>query len=278
MARARNIKPGFYKNEDLAECSVWARLIFPGLWMLADREGRMEDRPKRIKGELLPYDSVEVDPLLDELARFGFILRYELDGQRFIQICKFAEHQTPHIREQASSIPAPDETVQSTTKAVPRQCLDDGEASPRSPDSLNPSLLNPSSLNVGNAPEPVAPAAPKKSRAPAKTPLPADFCISERVQRWADEKGHRHLQRHFDHFVSACKAKGYVYADWDQALQNAIRDDWAKVNVPQARGSPGGYESAKDRSRREAAEQLTGRRAHDPFTIDITEAGAPLLG
>ena len=74
MARARNIKPGFYKNEDLAECSPWARLIFPGLWMLADREGRMEDRPKRIKGELLPYDSIDVDPLLEELARWGFIL------------------------------------------------------------------------------------------------------------------------------------------------------------------------------------------------------------
>ena len=35
MARARNIKPGFYKNEDLAECSLTARFIFPGLWMLA---------------------------------------------------------------------------------------------------------------------------------------------------------------------------------------------------------------------------------------------------
>ena len=66
MARARNIKPGLYKNEDLAECSVWARYIFPGMWMLADREGRLEDRPKRIKGELLPYDSIEVEPLLVE--------------------------------------------------------------------------------------------------------------------------------------------------------------------------------------------------------------------
>ncbi|MCX8018393.1 MAG: hypothetical protein N2690_10910, partial [Rhodocyclaceae bacterium] len=59
--RARNIKPGFYKNEDLAECSVWARLIFPGLWMMADRDGRLEDRPKRIKAELLPFDAVDVD-------------------------------------------------------------------------------------------------------------------------------------------------------------------------------------------------------------------------
>lgn len=105
MARARNIKPGLYKNENLAECSVWARFIFPGLWMLADREGRLEDRPKRIKGELLAYDNVDVDPLLDELAIFGFIVRYEVDGNRFIQILKFAEHQAPHSTEKDSVFP-----------------------------------------------------------------------------------------------------------------------------------------------------------------------------
>lgn len=147
MARARNIKPGLYKNEDLAECSVWARFIFPGLWMLADREGRLEDRPKRIKGELLPYDSVEVDPLLGELARYGFILRYEVGGQRFIQICKFLEHQTPHVREQASTIPAPPDATQSTAKVVPNTDLGNDLASPRSPDSLNPDSLIPDSLN-----------------------------------------------------------------------------------------------------------------------------------
>jgi hypothetical protein len=107
MARARNIKPGFYKNEDLAECSIWARFIFPGLWMLADREGRLEDRPKRIKGELLPFDSKDAEPLLNELEAFGFIERYEVDGRSFIQILAFSKHQNPHHREPESSIPPP---------------------------------------------------------------------------------------------------------------------------------------------------------------------------
>jgi hypothetical protein len=105
MARARNIKPGLYKNEDLAECSVWARLIFPGLWMLADRDGRMEDRPKRIKGELLPYDSIEVEPLLAELEQRGFIRRYAVGADRFISIIKFLEHQTPHGTERDGTCP-----------------------------------------------------------------------------------------------------------------------------------------------------------------------------
>lgn len=108
MARARNIKPGFYKNEDLAECSVWARFIFPGLWMLADREGRLEDRPKRIKGELLPFDSHDAEPLLHELEARGFILRYVANGTAYIQIVAFSKHQNPHHREPESVIPSPE--------------------------------------------------------------------------------------------------------------------------------------------------------------------------
>lgn len=107
MARARNIKPGLYKNEELAECSIWARLIFPGLWMLADREGRLEDRPKRIKGELLAFDSQDVDPLLNELQAHGFLVRYQNEDGSFIQISKFSAHQKPHYSEKESVIKPP---------------------------------------------------------------------------------------------------------------------------------------------------------------------------
>lgn len=107
MARARNIKPGFFKNEDMAECSPWARLCFAGLWTLADREGRLEDRPKRIKGELFAFDTVDVDPLLGELEKYGFIMRYTVGGRRLIQITKFDLHQHPHHKEPSSTIPSP---------------------------------------------------------------------------------------------------------------------------------------------------------------------------
>ena len=49
MARARSLKPGFFRNADLVELPMEARLMFAGLWVLADREGRLEDRPKQIK-------------------------------------------------------------------------------------------------------------------------------------------------------------------------------------------------------------------------------------
>lgn len=150
MARARNIKPGFFKNEDLAECSPWARLCFIGLWVLADRAGRLEERAKRIKGELFAYDSVDVEPLLKELARFGFIVRYEVDGRRFIQVTKFHEHQSPHYTEKESVIPPPPlpesvahEDPKDSKKTPGVNVASRGGRYPLNPDSLIPDSLNP---------------------------------------------------------------------------------------------------------------------------------------
>ncbi len=140
MARARNIKPSIMDNEDLAELDPLARLLFIYLWMLADREGRVEDRPKRIAAQALAYDrSADANKLLSDLAEAGFIDRYVVDGVAVIQISKFNKHQTPHVRESASTLP---EKVSSTAKVVPKQNLGDVETSPRSPESL---FLNPES-------------------------------------------------------------------------------------------------------------------------------------
>jgi hypothetical protein len=108
MARARNIKPGFFKNEYLAECEHGARLLFAGLWCLADREGRLEDRPMRIKADLFPYEAVTIEKWLAELQKRGFLVRYEVKGCKYIQILNFKKHQNPHIHEQKSTIPAPE--------------------------------------------------------------------------------------------------------------------------------------------------------------------------
>jgi hypothetical protein len=116
-----------------------------------------------------------------------------------------------------------------------------------------------------------ASAAPKRSRASAKTPLPADFSISDRVKHWAAERGHSNLERHLETFISKCRAKGYTYADWDEGFMGAIREDWARLNTPQPRASPQPYKTAADRQR-EIADALTGRARDDQDeqrTIDI---------
>ena len=107
MARARNIKPGFFDNEILGELPALTRLLFIGLWCLADREGRLQDRPKRIKKELLGYDDVtadDVDTMLQQLNDNGFIQRYEIAGEQYIQVTNFLKHQNPHCKEQANKV------------------------------------------------------------------------------------------------------------------------------------------------------------------------------
>lgn len=105
MARARNIKPGFFTNEELVELDFATRLLFIGLWTEADREGRLDDRPKRIKMSLFPADNVDVEVMLGALEGRGFIRRYTVDSLKYIQIVNFSKHQNPHHTERKSVIP-----------------------------------------------------------------------------------------------------------------------------------------------------------------------------
>lgn len=105
MARARNIKPGLFNNELLVELPAFDRLAFIGLWCLADREGRLEDRVKRIKIELFPCDDYDVEAGLARLAAAGFISRYQVAGFSVIEIVNFQKHQSPHGSEKDSTLP-----------------------------------------------------------------------------------------------------------------------------------------------------------------------------
>ena len=152
MARARNIKPAFFMNEDLAEIAPLGRLLFIGLWCAADREGRLEDRPKRLAAEILPYDDADVDELLQDLHVRGFILRYQAGDLRFIQVVNFGKHQNPHHQERESRIPAPDtiatkvERTRGRPSASPELISDKSRASSEAivliPDSLIPDSFN----------------------------------------------------------------------------------------------------------------------------------------
>jgi len=141
MARSRNIKPGFFMNDELAEIEPLGRILFAGLWCIADREGRLKDRPKRIKAEVLPYDDCNMDELLNQLAARDFIIRYEIDGKRYIQITNFKKHQNPHKNEAPSVIPAPEEAQYkhstSTVQVQEKHNTNPADSLNMIPDSLN---------------------------------------------------------------------------------------------------------------------------------------------
>lgn len=116
--RSRYIKPGFFTNEQLSECSPFARILFEGLWCYADRRGRLEDRPKKIKVAVLPYDNVEIEELLGELVANELIVRYEAKGKRYIWIPNFLLHQRPHYNEEDSVIPPCEREIEMWEKGI----------------------------------------------------------------------------------------------------------------------------------------------------------------
>jgi hypothetical protein len=107
MARIRYVKQGLFHNEELSDCDPLARMLFIGLWTEADREGRLADRPKKIKAILLPYDDCDIEVLLNQLHEKEFIVRYTVNDEAFIQVNNFSKHQNPHPKEAPSEIPPP---------------------------------------------------------------------------------------------------------------------------------------------------------------------------
>lgn len=223
MARARNIKPGFFKNERLADCDPLARMLYAGLWCEADREGRLEDRPRRLKAEYLPYDDCDADALLAQLEKAGFIVRYVVDGTGFIAIPAFNKHQNPHMREPASSIPAPGQHSASTVQAP-----DTTSSGPADSPSLIPdSLIHGASPPSVEAP-PAWPAPEARRDASLGRRLPADWEPTETERAWAaKERPDLDLVKEADKFRdhwSAKAGKDGRKTDWAATWRNWIRN------------------------------------------------------
>lgn len=203
MARIRTIKPEFFTSEDIVSLSPMARLLYIALWCEADREGRMLWKPQTFKLRYLPADNCDVSALCAELVEAGLVRLY---GDGLAYIPAFSDHQHINPRETPSSLPEPDASPRVRTRQ------------PRDSDAQGG--------REGKGKE-----GKEHASRTRKTALPADFVISDRVKVWAAEKGHIRLPEHFDAFVSKAKAKGYQYADWDEAFMEAVRKDWAGLGL-----------------------------------------------
>jgi hypothetical protein len=108
MPRTRFVKPEFFAHEVLGEAGPLGSLLFIGLLTIADREGRLEDRPLRIRAQLFPYWSdADPEPALRLFAANDLILRYSIGDKGYIQIANFVRHQGVRRNERPSRIPPP---------------------------------------------------------------------------------------------------------------------------------------------------------------------------
>ena len=149
MPRTRLIKPEFWDDDQLAALSPHDRLAFIGLWNFADREGRIKDEPQRLRARIFPYEpAFDFDAALARLADKAYVIRYSDNGDRCLQVRTFTKHQRPHLREPASTIPAPKQplhqpsTIQAPTLHQPSTIQAPVEAVPRIADPVLDPVLD----------------------------------------------------------------------------------------------------------------------------------------
>ncbi|WP_353265823.1 hypothetical protein [Gemmatimonas sp.] len=106
------MKPEFFASEVLGQCTPITRLLFIAIWCMADDDGRIVDNAKVIRAFAFPLDdslaSADVEAMVHELHRMKLVVRYEVDGRRYLMVRNFREHQHPK-RPVASKLPAPEE-------------------------------------------------------------------------------------------------------------------------------------------------------------------------
>lgn len=96
MGRIRSIKPEFPQSESMGNVSRDARLLFIQLWTIADDSGRLRAASRMLASLLYPYDKDAgdlIDGWLDELDREKCIFRYKAEGQSYIEIANWLDHQ-----------------------------------------------------------------------------------------------------------------------------------------------------------------------------------------
>jgi hypothetical protein len=123
VARIRSLKPEYWADQKLARCCRDARLLYIALWNFADEQARMVGDPRQVKGLCFALDddltAADIDRLLGELAALGRVVRYEVNGERYLFLPKLADHQRLDARQPSRYPPPPEQATPPPENPVP---------------------------------------------------------------------------------------------------------------------------------------------------------------
>lgn len=265
MARSRNIKPGFFLNDTLADISPMGRLLFIGLWTIADFKGCVAHSPRKIKAQVLPYDECDVEALLINLEQDRFIRSYVNCGKKYIKIVNFELHQNPHKneREAGSDIPDYDEKSNEINELKHDGTKPDLIGSTRA----EPGFLIPDSLTL-------IPDSKRESRAkalPLPLPLPIpDWINAEHWNAWHSSPK-RKKASDAQKAVALGKLSGWrdQGLDYAGALENAAAGGYQGLFLPDKPAIRAGPNAARPKYAAAAAAIFDDEPTQHPETIDV---------
>ncbi len=109
--RRRMLNPDFFTDPDMvANFDFGGRLLYQGLWCLAEDSGCFEPNPLLLKMKIFPGDDVplgEIQKHIDRLVELEKIVLYEVDGKEYAWLKNFHKHQKLE-RPSPPTIPLPD--------------------------------------------------------------------------------------------------------------------------------------------------------------------------
>jgi len=113
MARSRMIRPEFFDDEKLSECSVSTRLLFIALWVNSDDYGVVKGNSSWLRSQAFPYDDIplkDINTWLIQLKKIGCILPFQSSGERYYFIRNWDRYQKVN-RPSNNRNPTPPEDI-----------------------------------------------------------------------------------------------------------------------------------------------------------------------
>lgn len=219
MARIRTIKPDFFQSEDNVALSYRARLTWIGLWTYVDDDGRCKDNARLIKGHVWPLEdevtAKEVEKDLTELSSTNRILRYEVNGERFLEIRKWRDHQRI-AKPTRSKLPAPPQPV--------------SHPSDTSPEGYHTAITP---LPVGSGKE-VEVEREVEGRPSGPHLIPSDFTLTPERKAWASENTPAvNAELETAAFIDYWRGERKKKTNWETTWRNRMR---TKQGDAEARG------------------------------------------
>ena len=252
MSRIRTIKPEFWVSEQVAACSLSARLTFVGMWNFCDDNGVHQAKPKTLMAELYPMDDItpqQVAGWVDELVSVGLVAEFRADdGNDYWHVTGWGRHQ--RIDRPSAKHPAPpakdstmarlafDESSPNTHRGV-------AESSPIARRSPPPGEDRRGEDRKGEEmSSPKARATADKSS--AGTRLPKDWVLPDSWRLYCVENrpdlDPKSVAENFRDYWHAKAGKGGVKVDWKATWNTWVRKENGRPSV--ATGAASGRRSA----------------------------------
>lgn len=249
--RIRSIKPEFWRSRHIAQIPWDLRLLFIGLWSYVDDNGVGIDDPWQIAADVFPVDPdpIEVRARVSEgLARLSrecregstvpFVLRYEVDGKRFLCITGW-KHQRIDKPSRAR-YPLPPEGM--LTSEDPELNTDPREGVARTPEKTPTGTGEQG--NRGTEEQQTTTSSGARKRADRATRIPDDFTVTPDMVTWVrgecpNVDGRAETEKFIDYWRAEGGAKARK-VDWEGTWRNWMRRERDRLPLRSpARASPG---------------------------------------